>query len=98
MIATNQPSLDLGEVSLDSDTLFEVTVRNTFPDPKLVTAQPSCGSCTHLVEMPDVIPSGREGIFKFKYHPTATGDSVKSIFFQIDGKTEQTFMFRAKAV
>ncbi len=98
MIETNQSNLDLGQVKMGTDTLFEVKILNSFPGAKIVIPQFSCGACTHLVSSPDIIPPGREGIFKFRYHPTGTGAQVKSIFFNIDGKTEQTFLFQANVI
>lgn len=96
MIDINQPNLDLGEVKLDSDTLFEVKIKNTYMQPKTVVAQPSCGACTYVEGAPDIIPPGQEGVFRFRFHPSSTGTLIKSIFFNIDGKTEQTFLFQAK--
>lgn len=98
MIETNQPNLDLGELPSGTEKFFEVKISNTYLEAKVITTQMSCGSCTFFVSGPDVIPPGHEGTFKFKFAPTATGDTVKSIFFNVDGKTEQTFLFRAKVV
>lgn len=98
MIGTDKPNLDLGEVKMGTDTFFEVKVLNSFLIAKIVVPQFSCGACTHLVSAPDIIPPNREGVFKFRYHPTGTGSQVKSIFFNIDGKTEQTFLFQANVI
>lgn len=98
MIETNQPNLDLGDVTLGSDTLFEVKIANTYPSAKVVTTQMSCGACTHFVSGPDVIPPGNTGTFKFRFHPTGSGEQIKSIFFNIDGKEEATFLFRANVL
>lgn len=95
MIETNEPHLDLGEVQLATDHFFEVKIANTYMDPKVVIAQFSCGSCTHFVSGPDIVPPGREGIFKFRFTPTGLGEQVKSIFFTIDGNREATFLFKA---
>lgn len=95
MIDLSQPNLDLGEVRIGIDTFFQVSVKNTYPEPKAVTIQPSCGSCTHFVSGPDYIAPGREETYKFRFNPTATGTQIKSIFFNIDGKLEATFIFKA---
>lgn len=87
--------LDLGAVKVGDSKFFEVKVRNTYSDPKVVVPQFSCGACTHLEEMPDFIAGGAEGTFKFRFSPTATGAQVKSIFFNIDGRQETTFLFKA---
>lgn len=95
MIETNQLNLDLGEVRLGDERLFEVKILNTYPSAKTVITQFSCGACTHLVGAPDVVPPSHEGVFRFKFIPTAQGEQVKSIFFNIDGNREATFLFRA---
>lgn len=95
MIETNQPNIDLGEVKMGTDKFFQVTVRNTYPEAKFVSTQMSCGSCTHFVSGPDFVPPGGEGTFKFKFSPTGTGSQLKTIFFNIEGKLEATFIFKA---
>lgn len=95
MINLNQPNLDLGEVRLGIDNFFQVSVKNTYPELKTVTTQMSCGSCTHFVSGPDYVAPGKEEIYKFRFNPTATGTQIKSIFFNIDGKLEATFIFKA---
>lgn len=95
MIQTNEPQLNLGDLKVNQDTFFEVKLLNTYGDPKILTVQFSCGACTSLVSAPDVIPPGREGIFKFRFHPTATGVQAKSIFFDIAGQRETSFLFAA---
>lgn len=98
MLESIQANLDLGEVAMGTDRFFTVNVKNTFPEAKFITTQMSCGSCTHFVSGPDFVAPGQEGIFKFRFIPTATGLQVKSIFFHIDGKKEAEFLFKANVI
>lgn len=95
MIETNESHLDLGEIQLATDHFFEVKIANTYMEPKIVLTQFSCGSCTHFVSGPDVIPPGQQGTFKFRFHPTGLGEQVKSIFFDADGERKATYLFKA---
>lgn len=98
MIETNQPHLDLGEIKLGTDYFFQVNVMNTYGEPKFVIPQMSCGSCTFFVSGPDFVAPSGEGTFKFRFNPTAPGPQIKSIFFNIEGKKEAEFLFKANVV
>lgn len=98
MIETNQPNFDLGQIKFGADHFFQVSVMNTYSEPKFVIPQMSCGSCTFFVSGPDFVGPSGEGTFKFRFTPTGLGVQVKSIFFNIDGKKEAEFLFKADVV
>jgi len=98
MLELNQPFIDLGTVKLGSDTFFEAKIRNHGRIDVRIQAQPSCSSCTQVLEQPPVILAGGEGIFRFKYHPTSTGTVIRNVFFQEGNEVRQTLMFKSEVV
>lgn len=98
MLELNQPFIDLGQVKLGSDAFFEAKIRNHGHTDIRISAQPSCSSCTQVLEQPPIILATGEGLFRFKYHPTSTGTAIRSVFFQEGNEVRQTLMFKSEVI
>jgi hypothetical protein len=95
-LQTNQ--LDLGEVKLQTQRFFTIPIKNTTDKNLVVTAKPSCASCTFLQSAPEFLPALGEGFYTFIYRPDTLGDMIRSIHFQVDNKVEQSLNFKAKVI
>lgn len=93
-----EPTLiDLGDVPVNQDTLFESDILNDTTSEQQVNIQFSCNACTFLETSIDRIAPNASVTLTFRFHPTATGSVIKSIFPKI-GNVDKTILFKANVI